>query len=181
MHGGKTPRGAASPHFKHGRYSRYLHPSLQERYAESVTDMQLLALKDEIAILDVRASQLVGRLESGETEGLWAEGRRLIKAVQANKGGAKAAELLRELFDIIERGAASESCWSELGDLFQDRRRLVESERKRMVEMQLYITAEQFTMLVEGIAKVLRENVHDVEVLARVLDGIDLVAGTIPR
>lgn len=124
------PRAASHrPIYKHGRHSRHLHPGLLERYAESLTDTQLVALKDEIAMLDVRTGELVGRLETGESEILWEEARRLIKAVQANRGGPEAAAHLKDLFEIIERGAGLESSWSELREIFQDRRKLTESER----------------------------------------------------
>ena len=34
LHGGRSPRGAESPHYKHGRYSKYLSPSEQVDFAE---------------------------------------------------------------------------------------------------------------------------------------------------
>jgi uncharacterized small protein (DUF1192 family) len=34
MHGGTTPRGTASPHYKHGLYSRYAHTELAQRIAD---------------------------------------------------------------------------------------------------------------------------------------------------
>ncbi len=99
---------------------------------------------------------MVSRLESGESEGSREEACHVVKAVQASRG-LKSAALLRELFNIIERGAESESSWSEMGKVFQDRRRLVESERKRIAEMRQYTTAEQALALAEEIATLIRE------------------------
>src|SRR5258708_37054514 len=40
-HGGKTPRGIASPNFKHGRYSKSLPARMRERYEEALADPHL--------------------------------------------------------------------------------------------------------------------------------------------
>ncbi len=58
-HGGKTPVGAAAPAFKHGRYSKYLPKRWLERYEAALANPDLLALKDEIALIDLRIADLV--------------------------------------------------------------------------------------------------------------------------
>lgn len=42
MHGGATPRGAESPHYKHGLYSRYAAPALAVRIDELRQDEERL-------------------------------------------------------------------------------------------------------------------------------------------
>lgn len=63
MHGGATPRGIASPHFKTGRYSRDLPTRLAARYAAALRDPKLLELRAEIALMDTRISDLLSQLE----------------------------------------------------------------------------------------------------------------------
>jgi hypothetical protein len=53
-HGGRTPRGTASPHFQHGRYSRDLPTRVAARYEEAKADTELVSLRQEIALVDVR-------------------------------------------------------------------------------------------------------------------------------
>src|SRR3954470_5731126 len=51
MHGGKTPRGLASPLTKSGRYSRDLPTRVAARYENALADPELLSVRDDIALL----------------------------------------------------------------------------------------------------------------------------------
>ena len=53
LHGGKSPAGLASPHYKDGRYSKALPARLAARYATAEADPRLLELRDEVALTDV--------------------------------------------------------------------------------------------------------------------------------
>lgn len=82
-HGGATPRGIASPHFRHGRWSKDLPAHLSERYEQAREDAELLSLHDEIALLDMRISALLALAEGDHAETtddpLWQEIARLIE------------------------------------------------------------------------------------------------------
>ena len=54
LHGGATPIGAASPHFRTGRHSKYLPARLAGRYAEALADEKLLELRDDVALIHAR-------------------------------------------------------------------------------------------------------------------------------
>ena len=62
-HGGKTPRGVASPHFKTGRYSRSLSGQLLNAYEIAQQDPQLLSLREDIALTDATVAQLLQQLD----------------------------------------------------------------------------------------------------------------------
>lgn len=49
-HGGRTPRGVASPNFRTGRHSRSLPGQLLADYDRATHDPRLLSLRDEIAL-----------------------------------------------------------------------------------------------------------------------------------
>jgi hypothetical protein len=69
-HGGKTPIGVASPHFRTGRYSRHLPANLAGRLVEALNDPDLLGLQDDIALIDVRICDLLHTLdESAASDG----------------------------------------------------------------------------------------------------------------
>src|SRR5687768_8325822 len=65
FHGGASLVGIASPTFKTGRYSKHLPTRLAARYAEALNDPQLLELRDEIALVGTRQSELLSHLDSG--------------------------------------------------------------------------------------------------------------------
>src|SRR5689334_1272270 len=71
IHGGLQPQGIARPGFKTGRYSKYLPARLAGRYEEAASDPELLALKDDIALLDTRIAQTVSALDTGESKEAW--------------------------------------------------------------------------------------------------------------
>src|SRR5438067_9697369 len=51
MHGGKTPRGLASPKTRSGRYSKDLPTRILARYQEAMQDPELLSVKHDVALL----------------------------------------------------------------------------------------------------------------------------------
>lgn len=85
MHGGATPRGVASPHFRHGRYSKALPVRLAAVYAQARTDDDLLAVRDEAALLQVRIGELLTRLAADDVQDdarIWREVRTTIDALR---------------------------------------------------------------------------------------------------
>jgi len=60
-HGGATPRGIASPHYKHGRWSKDVPTQLACRYEEARQDSELLSLRDEIALIDCQISTVLAQ------------------------------------------------------------------------------------------------------------------------
>jgi hypothetical protein len=125
MHGGKTPTGPALPQFKTGRYSKVLPAALLDRYQQALADPELLALTDEIALLDARLGAVVTR-------------------------------------------PASTEAWAEIVSLVEQRRRLVESERKRLVDLQQTMTAGEAVVLAMQLLDVVRRNVTDRTALAAI-------------
>lgn len=78
-HGGRTPRGAASPHFKTGRYSRSLPGHLVAAYEQALHDPTLMSLRDEIALVDAMIEETLSQI----TEDMpWAKERRLFAQVR---------------------------------------------------------------------------------------------------
>ena len=73
LHGGATPRGRASPHFKTGKYSSLLPDRLIGRYEEGQAAADLRSLRSEIALLQVRIIELLGQLKdaSPENKPIW--------------------------------------------------------------------------------------------------------------
>jgi translation elongation factor EF-G len=61
-HGGRTPRGVASPNFKTGRYSRSLPGHLVADYERATHDPTLLSLRDEIALTDAMIGETLSQL-----------------------------------------------------------------------------------------------------------------------
>ena len=164
MHGGKTPKGIASPQFKNGRYSKYLPQGLLEKYHESVADPELLNMRHEIAICDARLSELLKRSDTGEAGRLWEQAQtandNLQKAMDDENYGAVALQC-RILDRLIGEGLTDYEAWHEIAQLLEQRRKLAESEQKRLVAMQQTITSEEAMTLVMALTQSVRRYVHD--------------------
>ena len=76
LHGGATPRGVASPHFKHGRYSQDLPTQISASLEEGRLPLNFLQLTEEISLCDSRLQELTEQLgfaEEDEHSGVWQE------------------------------------------------------------------------------------------------------------
>ena len=58
----KAPRGAASPHFKTGRYSRSLPGHLVDAYEQALHDPTLMSLRDELALTDTMLCETLSQI-----------------------------------------------------------------------------------------------------------------------
>lgn len=168
-HGGKTPTGIASPHFRTGRHSKYLPTRMLQTYEAALTDPRLLELHAEIALLDSRLAELLGKVDTGESGALWEALGAAYRDLQRARNDAKAfAVALTVLGGLITQGAGDAAAWAEIARLVQDRRRLVESERKRQVEMQQMVSIQQGLALVAALADSVKRHVSDPRILGAI-------------
>jgi len=106
-----------------GRYSKHLPTKWIAQFQESMHDPELLNMRNDIALIDIRLNELVKDLKG---------------------------DMLPDI-----------STWGEIRAVIHDRRSLVESERKRLVEMQQMITGEQAMLLITRLYDVVNRHVRD--------------------
>lgn len=136
VHGGATPKGVASPNFRHGRYSKSMPEHLASRYAEALTDSRLLELRDEISLVDVRMADLLAKLDE-------------------------------------EVKPDDSEVWKEILSTVEVRRNLVESERKRLVEMSATLTIKEGMAMIAAVVALVRQHVTDPRAIQAISTGID--------
>lgn len=164
-HGGRTPRGADLPQTKTGRWSKDLPTRLAAKYHEALKDAKLLELRDELAIIDARLSDLLAGMDTGEAGAIWAA---LRKARKDFEDPAKRMDALKEILVLIERGAEAWQQWEDVFRTIERRARIAESERRRLVEAQQMISAEQVNVLIAAVSSVIRQHVNDRDALRRI-------------
>jgi hypothetical protein len=171
MHGGKSPSGIASATYKTGRYGRAVPLRLLERMREALGDDELLSLHDDIALIDVRIADLLSRVDRGESGDVWTA---LQLAYRGLRAAGQAADLnrinlaLTAIGDLITRGYADYVSWQAVGAALEQRRKLVESERKRIVALQQTISAAQASALMQALLDSVKANVKDKAALAAI-------------
>lgn len=184
LHGGKSLSGIASATWKHGRYSKVLPSRLLDRYQQATADPELLALRSEISLVDARIAELLTKLDEGESGQVWKWlQERMDDFNRANRHAsnikdeerrkaklAEAAEALSDIQSLIARGASDWQVWGEVVSMIDTRRRLVESEQKRLVAMQQMITSERAVNYAAALGQAVFEVVKDKDQLRLIND-----------
>jgi len=218
IHGGKSPGGMASPNLKHGRHSKYLPKGLLEKYKTALADPELLQLHDEIALIDARLAEVLGKIEAGADasqtwETLQIEFASLVNAMESipafaakingtgegenrasletqwrkpkkfkkekldeQKAGETLLLSMNSLGALIAGGADTREAWGDVQVLVEQRRKLVESERRWYLENQQMITAEKALILIAAIADIIRQNVQDEKTKRLIIENINRLA-----
>jgi hypothetical protein len=180
LHGGKSLVGSACPHFRSGRYSAYVPERLRARYEQAEDDAELLSLRSELALLDARLMDLLSRVDSGESGHLWADLKRAhreFKIAQRGEDVARMHATLARVEHLIDSAVQDHVAWAEIGGLIEQRRRLAESESKRIVMLQQTITAEQALAMMRAIVDILTRHVRDRKVLSDIVVELQRMAG----
>jgi hypothetical protein len=151
---------------------------LAERYQAALADPQLMQLRGDVAVLEARLSQLLTRVDSGESGHRWLElggaWQRFQQASRLGDGDAMASAL-DDVGQLIAAGQRDHLAWREVGDVLEQRRRIIDSERKRLIDLRQVITVERALTMAGGILGVIRQHVSDAKLLDAIADDIRAV------
>ena len=171
FHGGASPRGIQANNYKHGGYSRDMTEQLAKRFREFQGDTELLSLRDDIALTTAGIAEKVASLHSGEAGDLWIEAhqkwRELLKAIKRQDEG-ESTTLMAEIGRILDSGYNNTLTWKDIHRKQDIKRKLVDSERKRLVDMRQMVTMEELMLVVGALVDSLKKHVHDAEALGHV-------------
>ena len=172
LHGGASPSGPASPHWKDGKNSKaakivrsIVSEGMRRNFIEDRNDPQILELLDDIALFKTRRDELLARLGSKESGATWhalaGAYRALRKALAEVITSEKVVAALMDLDFAICEGSSEYEHWTEIVTIVNHRARLVESERQRIVEQQQVLTAKQAETLMAMLEAAVRKQVSD--------------------
>lgn len=191
IHGGSTPRGIASPHFKHGIYSKALPTRLfrKEVYRESLRederedfdrlrlDENITSLSAEIAILRMRVEDLLKLRDVGNTADAWKTAREATKAMirarkydqelEFDKAFDKLCEALLEDVDY--------NYHKEITAQIEQVRKLTDTEQRRLLSMQQLVTSNEFMTALNAILRAVKDNVSNREEVQATLTAIQRI------
>jgi DNA polymerase/3'-5' exonuclease PolX len=171
MHGGKTPRGPALPQFRTGKYSKLLPTRLLARYRAAERDADLTSLRSELALVDARLADLLTRVDTGESGALWGavlKAHRAFRRYKTTGDVTRMREALAELESCIDAGVPDYEAWAEIQELLETRRKLCDSETRRLVVLQQMISAEQLTILLGVIVEIIARHVTDRQAISAI-------------
>ncbi len=172
LHGGKTLVGTASPTYRNGRYSTYLPERLRERYEQAEGDAELLSLKSEVALTNARLIDLLARVDTGESGQRWAHLKKAYEEFTRHRLARDVPKMnvaLAKMERNIAQATDDHAAWAEIGELVEQRRRLTESEHKRMVALQQMLSAEEAMALTHRVVDIVTRHVTDRQVLSAIV------------
>lgn len=171
MHGGTTPRGMANPSTKHGKFSKDLPTHLIADYQAALIDPDLVALREEMALLQAREAELVRSMSRGEARERWEAAQEAMAAFQSARRSDNVtamAAALKSLDQVLQDGAADYDAWADLLLTIEQRRKLADTERRRLEAIQDRISADRALLLASALVNAVRRNVTDRRVLAAI-------------
>lgn len=180
IHGGKSLIGAALPQFIDGRYSKHLPSRLAVLYAESQSDTDLISVRDELRLVDARTNEVLSRLDSKEAASHWAQLKGLVD--QFRSGTPDKRIQAAEALSVWSAEALLDyAVWAEVLDLMERRRKLAETESKRLVAMGQMMTVSQVMSLAGAVIDICRRNVSNRNELSAISREIGVLADREPK
>lgn len=164
LHGGKSLKGPASPNFKHGRYSKYVPAKLGMMIDDMASDPNRLDQTAQMGILDAMLVETLKEFEVGGGASSWLELSKLKQDYDragARKDVATQVYVVREVWRLVDSATAKWMASKEAREIIMDRRKLTESERKRLVEEKQMIPLDQVALALSRIGKAILANVPD--------------------
>jgi hypothetical protein len=178
FHGGNTPRGTASPNYKHGLRSKHMPQGLRLRYSQAMEDPSLLSLDRDVALVESRLMELLAELKN--PEGNWSAVKRGAQQIMAARGSGDATalrEALDGLLAAINAGDGLQNRWLEIGGLIEARRRIIDTIGKQQIRAQEALTLDRASVLFTALARAVTRNVADKASLERVLVDFNQIVG----
>jgi len=162
LHGGKTPRGVASPHYKGVGFSKDLPSRLAKRYEDALKDTDLLSVSHGIAATRARLGELYSKLDTGESGLLWRDlgkAERQLRIALAANDERRADHALAEMRDLVQRGSAEASVHAETRQLEDHWRKLVDTEQRLLLMKQQTVTVKELNTWLGVIIDAIRRHV----------------------
>jgi hypothetical protein len=168
MHGGKSPRGLASPLTKTGRYSRDLPTRVAARYEAALADPELLSVRDDIALLQGSIQQVMADLQEAEAR---PDFDAILETVERISDGwrswdwTRMSSELEALKDAISGQKQARAAMREIRELIREKATLVQQENRLLADREQMVTVEQYLMGMRALGSAVRRLVDDPEKL----------------
>lgn len=167
-HGGATPKGIASVHYKGKERSKYLPKGMLTAYEDMMANPDLLSVRADVALVDALIASKLPKLEEGESAQHWEFAIKLIgKARVAYKSEqyGQLEECLHELEALADDRRLFYATEQEVSAQLELRRKLVDTENKILYNKEKSLTIEEAMLLMNAMVESVRRNVKDANTL----------------
>lgn len=157
--------------YQNGRRSKYAPQRIVEKAAEAMADPDILSLREDIALVDARLADVLTHCDGRDSAKRWSELEKAYFELEAIHTGEKkikpedhATELKKSLLkmkSLVRAGSEERANWAEVIDLIEHRRRLVESEQRRLEKMQQFITTQEALGIITQVLESVKRHVPE--------------------
>ncbi len=169
MHGGAQPVMSASPQYQGKGRSKYLPRELRGQYEEIMARPDLLSLRNEIGLVQLRVQQLTEQLSTKASQAVFDDLGDLWEAYKqagAAGDGDKAVALQTALDAKVREGAAIGQKWRELIGTAKDKAHLARLEMENMIDAHQMISVERVILMISELGDLVQRTVKDKSALA---------------
>lgn len=175
MHGGTAPTGPASHAWRHGRYSKYMPKHLLERAVELSEDPDVLSLVPNLIAIDAQVAEVYKALAEPERAEAWDHLHQLVErmrgAIRDKDVGAMTLAFI-ELEQLDRTGRSTLDLGEQLRRLHETRRRLVDTEAKRLSNEHAAVSYDRALGVVLMLVDVMFRHVTDTKTRRRIMDDV---------
>jgi hypothetical protein len=159
------PGGMTLSQTSTGRHSKHLPDRLLEKYRKYILDPESLSMAAEIALIDSRIAERLEMLDSSDVKNAWMKVRQAYAILQRK---TVSDDDLIDVVGLMEESLAAkqadENVWQEVLVFVEQRRKIAETERRRIVDAQQTMTYQEANMLVAFLMNSVMEHVQDPEI-----------------
>lgn len=180
-HGAGTLENPAGRPPVSGNYSSHLPTRYMADFESYMTDPNLLSMRKELALLDVRMGELLSRLETADAPLAWNKvamaAAMLEKMLASGKTDALCdiIELMRSAIDIHKE---DRDTWNELVNLIDKRRGVADVERRRIEAAKKYLTMQEANAMMAFLINSVMKHVSSPQERARISEDLRSISGS---
>lgn len=165
------------------RRSSYLPDTLAAKLQEAENDPELMSLRGDLSLIEVRLSQLLDMVGNDDSKKKWDTLKKMVDNCMFHidqNDTIKATVALRMCLEFIDRVGKEFSAWDEIFEILELRRKIGESEGNRLVRMNQMISAEDAMKLFDRMIEILQRHIKDPNTYAAIAYELAIATGTAP-
>lgn len=159
-----------------GRHSKHLPKRFLDQYEEFLSDPDYLVMRSEMALLDSRMTEILEKLDGAVSDNAWMIVRRALAVLKKKDVSADdIMDVTGFLEDALGMTATEQEVWQEVTMLIEARRKVADTERRRIVDAQKYMTYDEAHALMAFLVSAVSDVVDDEDKLVQILEKMKVV------
>lgn len=164
------PGGLNDGQIADARHVKHLPNRLLDKFEEFLTDPEYVSMREEVALVDTRIAERLEMLSSSDTEAAWVKVRQVAIILDGDNISAEDIVKCRASLARAFEAVADNEVWTEVLELIERRRRLADTERRRIVDAQQMLTIQEANVLVATLMNIVMKHVKDPEIRRAIAD-----------